>query len=80
MLVLEKQAYRKSTLLKNFLRSHHLFLSTAIPLFIAIGIALPVYFFYAFNIYAAVIVGIAAWAILHEYFYFYLIEDLYFRV
>lgn len=77
MLVLEKQSYRNSPLLKNFLRNHQLFLSIMIPLLISIGVALPLYYIYGI---IALAVGFIAWILLYEYFQFYLIQWIYFKV
>ena len=77
MLVLEKQAYRNSPLMKNFLRQHHLFLAVALPLLISAVFTIPVYIAYGL---LSIVVGLIAFILLFEYFYAYLIQSIYFKV
>lgn len=77
LLWLEKDSYQKNHLLKNFLRNHHIFLSVAIPLIIAIAL------FTALHLLDFVIASVSAallWIILYQFFYFYVLQYAYFKI
>ncbi len=77
MLWVEKDAYRKRPLLKNFLRNHHQFLSIFIPLLFAAFVAVPLYFS---DPVIGLGIGLVLWIVLFEFLYSYFIEYLYLRV